>query len=111
MKDRNKIPKYASFEDWISQARIYIGWARYGKPGGHGFVVATCYEPSEELEEAIDELDAGDNEASKAAEIIEEMDCWYANDPDPALAMQKLMGKMREYQRVVDGELRERKEA
>jgi hypothetical protein len=104
--DRDRKPSNASFEDWISQASIYIGRARYGQLGGHGFVVASCYDESEELREAIENLDGGDNEALVAADKIERLDCWYANDPDPAVAMQRLMGKLREFQRVVDDDQR-----
>ena len=112
-KDRDKKPINASFEDWICSATIYVGYSRYGRLGGHGFVIATCYDESEVLEKAIHNLDAGDSgedNALDAATIVEEMDCWYANDPDPAVAMQKLMGKMREFQRVVDGQLLSYKE-
>ena len=105
MKDKDRKPINASFEDWISNASIYIGYARYGQLGGHGFVVATCYGESGELEKAVYDLDAGDNEALAAGHIIEEMDCWYANDPDPAVAMQKFMAQMREFQRCMDEDI------
>lgn len=106
--DRAKKPPNTLFEDWISSAAIYIGYARYGQLGGHGFVVATKYDADEELARLVEELDAGDNEALSAAKKIEAMDCWYANHPDPAIAMQLLMGKLREFQRVLDDEQQRR---
>lgn len=92
------------FLTWLEGAAIYIGYARYGQLGGHGFVVASNYDDaSGALQNAVDELGAGDHEALQAAERIEQMTkaggCWYANDPDPAVAMAMLMGKMREYHR------------
>ncbi len=105
MINKHSRPKYATFEDWISNASIYVGYSRYGRLGGHGFVIASYYTESEELEKAVDNLDAGDSgkdNALDAAKIVENMDCWYANDPDPAVAMQKLMGQMREFQRCID---------
>lgn len=101
---KEKTPPNAAFEEWISGAKIYIGYARYAQLGGHGFVAASCYDESKQLQDAIDDLTGGDNEAIAAAEIIEKMDCFYANHPDPAVAVQLLMGKMREFQRVIDAE-------
>jgi hypothetical protein len=100
-KDRDKKPPCALFEDWIAGATIYIGRARYGWPGV-GFVAASCYDKSEQLREAVENLAGDDQEASDAADVIEQMNCFYACDPDPAIAMQKLMGKMRDFQRVID---------
>jgi hypothetical protein len=93
----------ASFLDWVSGAAIYIGYARYGQLGGHGFVVASNYEDlGGELQRAVEDLDAGDIEALAAADRIAVMkDCWYANDPDPLVAMAKLMDKMREVHRGI----------
>jgi len=107
--DTERKPLYTSFEDWISGASIYIGYARYGQLGGHGFVVASTYDESEDLREAVENLDGGDIEALDAADKIKRMDCWYANDPDPAVAMQRLMGQMREFQRVIDDDIRKRR--
>lgn len=73
--------------------------------GEWAFCVATAYDEDNELREAVDSLDGGDMEALDAGRFIEGHGCWYATDPDPAVAMQKLMGKMREYQRCIDDEL------
>lgn len=108
MKMSSKKSGYASFEDWVSGASIYIGYARYGQLGGHGFVVASRYDDSGELRAAVDDLDGGDIEALQAAEKIAAMDCLYANHPDPAVAMQLLMAKLREFQRAVCEELQQR---
>lgn len=102
--NKDEKPANSSFDEWISGASIYIGRARYGQLGGYGFVVASKYEESEELRNAVEDLDGGDFEALEAEKRIEKMDCWYANHPDPAVAMQLLMGKMREFQRFIDGE-------
>lgn len=63
--------KTNGFLEWISGASIYIGYARYGQLGGHGFVVATKYDESESLEHAVQDLSAGDNEALDAGRFIE----------------------------------------
>ena len=97
----------AKFLDWLEGAAIYIGYARYGQLGGHGFVIASNYDDAAgKLERAVNDLDAGDNEALEAAEVIRNMPgCWYANDPDPIVAMANLMDKMREYHRKLSIEM------
>ena len=94
-----------NFLTWLSGASIYIGYARYGQLGGHGFVFASGYDDSDALADAVDDLDAGDNEALQAADAIEERAkagrCWYANDPDPVVAMARLMDQMREHHRAI----------
>ena len=91
------------FLEWLSGAAIYIGYARYGQLGGHGFVAASNYDDaSGDLQTAVENLDAGDIDALEAAARIEAMkNCWYANDPDPVVAMAKLMDKMREHHRRI----------
>ena len=96
----------ATFEDWIRSASIYVGYARYGQLGGRGFVIVACYNEPEEtkiaLEKAVHELDIESAyEGIAAGRVIRKADCWYANDPDPSIAMQKLMGKMRKFQRTL----------
>lgn len=110
MSLRHLKPSHATFEEWVSQASIYIGYARYGQLGGHGFVVATAYDNCEDLRQAVEDLDAGDHEALRAGERIMAMDCLYASSPDPAIAMQLLMGKLRECQRAIDDEQRPSRE-
>lgn len=92
-----------NFLEWLSGAAIFIGYARYGQLGGHGFVVASNYDDATgELQAAVADLGAGDNEALDAADRIGRMaSCLYANDPDPVVAMAKLMDKMRELHRKI----------
>lgn len=90
----------ATFLDWVAGASIYVGYARYGQLGGHGFVVASSYDSNDDLRDAVEDLDAGDIDALASEKRIAEMrGCWYANDPDPLVAMAKLMDKMREFHR------------
>jgi hypothetical protein len=95
----------APFLDWINGASIYIGWDRYGQFGSHGFVIASNYDDSDKLRQAIENLNAGDIEAFEAGEWIRNSGCWLGVDPDPVIAMAILMGKMREYQRQLDHEI------
>ena len=86
------------FLDWLEGASIYIGYARYGQLGGHGFVIASAYSDEDQLREDIEDLDGGDCDALEAADrISERKDIWLANNRDPAKAMQKLTDAMREY--------------
>lgn len=87
----------SAFTEWLTGAAFYVGYARYGQLGGHGFVVACTYDHDEKLRAAVEDLDAGDDDALRAAEVIAAMGCWYANDPNPALAMMKVVDKMRDY--------------
>ena len=85
------------FLNWISGASIYIGYARYGQLGGHGFVCVGDYGEDEILRSWVDDLNGGDHEALSAAQNITKMNCWLGNDRDPAKAMQKMLDMARQY--------------
>lgn len=86
------------FIEWISGASIYIGYARYGQFGGHGFVCASKYDESEKLRGLVECLDGGDDEALNAEGAIAKMDgVWIGNDPDPAKSMQKMLNKAKKF--------------
>lgn len=106
-KDSVQKPVFNSFEDWISNASIYIGWCRYGAPAA-GFICASNYDEDEKLQLSVEDLEGGDNEMFQATKYIENNCSFWACDPDPAVAMQKLMGQMREFQRTVDYDLYQR---
>lgn len=81
----------------LSGAAIYVGYARYGQLGGHGFVCTSSYDDTEDLHNWTEDLDAGDDDALRAADKIKESGAWYGNDPDPTKAMQKMIAKMERY--------------
>jgi len=85
------------FIEWLGGASFYTCYARYGQLGGHGFVVASDYDYNEWLEKEVFNLNGGDIEALEAADLIQELDCWYVNDPNPATAMTLIVDKMRKY--------------
>lgn len=87
----------SDFLEWLQGISIYVGWDRYGALGG-GFVCVSAYNESEELANAVDNLDAGDDEASNAADcIISFPYAWYASNANPAIAMLDLVDKIRNY--------------
>ena len=96
----------ADFIEWLSGATFEIGYARYGQLGGHGFVVATAYEYEQNLHARVDDLDGRDNDALYAEKYIldkshfeerSQKHVWYANDPNPMVAMRKLLEQLKEY--------------
>lgn len=89
----------ADFLDWFSGADIYVGYARYGQLGGHGWVCVSNYDGSDELAVLVDNLDGGDIEALDAAKAIRSRfpGAWLGNSPDPAEAMRKMLDLARRY--------------
>lgn len=93
----NPIKTTHDFIEWLSGAAIYIGYARYAQLGGHGFVCVSKYDEADDLQRWTEDLDAGDDDALRAADSIIESGAWIANDPDPAVAMAKLVSMMEHY--------------
>ena len=85
------------FHGWIGSAQFYIGYNRYGYIWNHGFVAVCDYHENDKLKEMVEELTAGDSDASDAAEYIQGNAEWLACDPNPAIAMESLVGIVREY--------------
>ena len=88
------------FLDWLYGATFYHGTCRYGQfPGYHVF--ATAYDYDEELRDLLDDLEGGDYEAIRAAEILVEMqesnEIWLATDDNPGLAMMNLTKQLRTF--------------
>lgn len=85
------------FLDWLTGAKFYIGYDRYARFGDHGFLIATKYNESDELEDLVDDLGGGDNMAIQAADKINDMNCWIVSDRDPRKAMNKIVDQLKEY--------------
>lgn len=85
------------FLEWLGGSSIYIGYARYAQFGPHGFVCVSRYEEDEMLQNATSDLDAGDQDAIDAAELIRKSGCWWACDSNPAVAMSELVEQIRRY--------------
>jgi hypothetical protein len=88
----------ADFIEWLSGASIYVGYARYGQLGGHGFVCVGTYDWSDDIARWTDDLNGGDIEALDAADRLASQDgVWLGNDPDPSRAMAKMMERARRF--------------
>ncbi len=86
------------FEDWFSGSVIYVGYNRYGYEYGHGFVCATAYYENETLQNIIENLDAGDLEASEQIDALKAMpNVWFGVDENPVIAMDKMHNKIKNY--------------
>jgi hypothetical protein len=85
------------FIDWLSCASIYIGYARYGQLGGHGFVCVGDYDGSDEIATKVDDLNGGDIEALDAGDWLARRNVWIGNDPDPSKAMAMMVEQARRY--------------
>jgi len=85
------------FTNWLAGASIYIGYDRYGLLGVQGFVCATVYDESEELREAVDNLNAGDQDALSASNYIKATGTLVGSSKVPAIAMMKMESAARLY--------------
>ncbi len=94
-------PQQYTFYDWLGGVSFFCNYSRYGLLGGHGFVVASSYDYRiEDLSAAVDDLDAGDNDAFDARDIIQAMvdngNAYIANHTDPTEAMRLVVDQWRE---------------
>jgi hypothetical protein len=89
--------KEADFLEWLSGARFYTGYCRYGQIGRYGHFVACNYDESEELGLLVDDLSGGDVEALDAPDKIFKICRWHQTDKNPALAMMLVICDMRDY--------------
>lgn len=63
------------FQQWLSWASIYINTDRYSS-FGDGVVCVIDYDHDDKLQEAVDNLDAGDNDMIDACDYIRSKPRW-----------------------------------
>jgi len=87
------------FSEWIQGARFYLNWDRYANFCRWGFVAASSYGDDPKLEEAIEELDAGDPEMITAMEWLRDNrdKYWTGYGETPSEAFKMLENKMMAY--------------
>lgn len=88
------------FLEWISLYVINVGWARYSQFKGW-VVTASMSDNQEEMSELFLSLD-DEYECGKIGNKITTLAKWYAEDPDPAIAMNQVMNLLRAQHAEID---------
>lgn len=101
---------YATFDEWMTGATIYIEFDRYGEYSAHGFVAVSAYSDDDLLRDAVEDLAGGDNDMFEARELINKMvkdgNAWVGAGSLPSDACKNLEDKMREAQKKIIQEMR-----
>ena len=100
--------KYASFEEWMGGATVYIVHDRYGEYSPHGFVAVSGYSEDDKLREAVEDLQGGDNDMMTARDYLNALETsgklWIGVGALPSEACANLETKMREAQQRIISE-------
>ena len=88
---------YYDFGNIPDIIKFYHGYTRYGQFGKHAHVIVCCLHDRDELRDAVEALDGGDDEALDSADVVQDyIDkgiAFLGHHDDPVIAMQMALVK------------------